>query len=194
MHAWFDMGLRLSRVCGERADMRLTPEQQAQAFAAYGVRANQACDRCGKVLAEIHWTRRDMPETYCSRLCRDGVERTNGRCSGCCVDLFGKRRGARWCSDTCRMRNRVKDSANNPKTLIQKIGLTETEINLGYHPTRTALFTDNPKKNRPQRQLPRTGGCKLSTYEGPLVQTAIGNREPISVLNAAIPVWKAGAS
>jgi hypothetical protein len=194
MRAWFDMGLLPSRVCGEQADMRLTPEQQARAFAAYGVCANQACDRCGKVLAEVRWTRRDMPETYCSRLCRDGVQRQNGQCSGCGVDLAGKRRGARWCSDTCRMRNRVKDSANNPKTPIQNIELAATEIDLGYDPTRTALFTANPKRNRPQRQLAQTGGRKLLTYEALPVQEAIGIREPISVLEAAIPIWKAGAS
>src|ERR1700694_1136613 len=140
MHAWFDTGLWPSRACGERTDMRLTAEQQARVLATHGVCANQACDGCGKVLAEVRWTRRDMPEIYCSRLCRDGVERTNGRCAGCGVNLVGKRRGARWCSDACRMRNRVKDSANNPKTYIQNIELTGTEIDLGYHPTRTALF------------------------------------------------------
>jgi len=104
--------------------MKLTTDQQAGVFAKYSVRVNEACDRCGKVLAEVRWTWRDMPETYCSQLCRDGVERTKGRCDGCGVDLAGKRRGARWCSDSCRMRSRVKDSANNPKTLVQNIGLT----------------------------------------------------------------------
>jgi hypothetical protein len=137
--------------------MKLTTEQQARALEACGVCANEACDECRKVLAEVRWTRRDMPETYCSQLCRDGVERGIGRCDGCGVDLAGKRRGARWCSDTCRMRNRGKDSANNPKTLIQKMGLTETEIDLGYDPTRTTLFTDNPKRNHPQREIARTG-------------------------------------
>ncbi len=116
--------------------MRLTAEQQARCFAEHGVCANEACDKCGRVLAEVRWTRRDMPETYCSQLCRDG---------------------ARWCSDTCRMRNRVKDSANNPKTYTQKIGLTGTEIDLGYNPTRTALFTHNPKRNRPQLEIARAG-------------------------------------
>lgn len=141
----------------EETTVRLTVEQQAKAFAAYGVCVNEVCDRCGKVLAEVRWTRRDMRETYCSQLCRDGVERSISRCDGCGVDLAGKRRGARWCSDTCRMRNRVKDSANNPKTYTQKIGLKGTEIDLGYNPTRTALFTDNPKRNRPQREIARTG-------------------------------------
>jgi hypothetical protein len=137
--------------------MRLSAEQQAKVFAKHGVCANEACDRCTKVLSEVRYTRKDMPETYCSRLCRDGVERLKGRCDGCRVDLAGKRRGARWCSDTCRMRSRVKDSANNPKTPTQNIGLTDAEPDLGYHPTRTALFTANPKRNRPLSEIGGAG-------------------------------------
>jgi hypothetical protein len=103
--------------------MRLTVELQVKALEKYRVCVNEACDRCGKALAEVRWTRIDMPETYCSRLCRDGVKRVNGRCDGCGVDLAGMRRGARWCSDTCRMRRRFKDLANNPKAPIQNTGL-----------------------------------------------------------------------
>jgi hypothetical protein len=125
--------------------MRLTAEQQARCFAEHGVCANEACDKCGRVLAEVRWTRRDMPETHCSQLCRDGVERGIGRCEGCGVELAGKRRGARWCSDVCRMRNRVKDSANNPKTPIENIGFIAPEIAFGYDSTKTALLGDNPK-------------------------------------------------
>jgi len=102
--------------------MRLTAEQ-ATVMAVYGVYANEACDKCGTVLTETRWTRKDRAEAYCSLLCRDGVQRVSGRCVGCSVELIGKRRGARWCSDTCRMRNRVKNSANNPKTPIENVGL-----------------------------------------------------------------------
>src|SRR5712672_3610967 len=137
--------------------MRLSAEQQVRLLAEHGACANEACDKCGKVLAEIRWTRKDMPETYCSRFCRDGVEWVKGRCDGCGVDLAGKRRGARWCSDTCRMRSRVKDSANKPKTSTQNTGFTEPKIGLGYDPTTMALFTDNPKTNRPHREVERTG-------------------------------------
>jgi hypothetical protein len=137
--------------------MRLTAEQRARVFTEHGVCANEACDRCRKVLAEVSWTRKNMSEAYCSRLCRDGVERLKGLCDGCGVDLAGKRRGARWCSDTCRMRKRIKDSAINPKTYTQKIGLTGTDIDLGYDPTKKARFIDNPKRNRPQREIARTG-------------------------------------
>lgn len=103
--------------------MRLTAEQQKILRAKYGICLNEACDRCGRLLAEVRYTRKDQPETYCSRLCRDGADRLKGRCDGCGVDLAAKRRGARWCSDVCRMRNRVKNSPNNPKTPIQNIGL-----------------------------------------------------------------------
>ena len=104
--------------------VRLNAEQQKKAFEKYGVWLNEACDKCGKLLAEVRYTRKDRPETYCSRLCRDGVDRMKGRCDGCGVDLSEKRRGARWCSDACRMRKKVKDSPNNPKRPIQNIELT----------------------------------------------------------------------
>jgi hypothetical protein len=110
--------------CGEQADMKLTAELTRRAFELYGVWLNEACDRCGKLLREVRYTRKDEPETYCSRLCRDGVDRRKGFCDGCGVDLAGKRRGARWCSDACRMRKKVKDSPNNPKRPIQNIELT----------------------------------------------------------------------
>jgi hypothetical protein len=103
--------------------MRLTAEQQAKVLAGYGVWVKEACDRCTKLLAEVRWTRKDLPETYCSQFCRDGIDQVKGRCDSCGVELGGKRRGARWCSDACRMRKKVRDSANKPKTLIQNIGL-----------------------------------------------------------------------
>jgi len=103
--------------------MKLTAEQRAKVLTERGVCANEACDKCGRVLAEVRWTRRDLPETYCSQQCRDGVQPAKGRCNGCGVELTGKRRGARWCSDTCRMRMKVRDSTNKPKTLIENIGL-----------------------------------------------------------------------
>jgi hypothetical protein len=113
----------VTRRPAEGMTVKLTAELQARAFALYGVWVNEACDKCGKLLAEIRYTRKDKPETYCSRLCRDGVARVKSRCDGCGVDLAGKRRGARWCSDTCRMRKQVKDLPNKPKTPIQNIGL-----------------------------------------------------------------------
>ena len=58
--------------------MRLSAEQKARVIAVYGVYANAACDKCGKVLSDIRWTQKDMPETYCSRTCRDGRGKQTG--------------------------------------------------------------------------------------------------------------------
>jgi hypothetical protein len=67
------------------------------------------------------------------------------------------------------MRSRAKDSPNNPKSLVENIGLTGTEIGLGYDPTRTALFPHNPKNNRPYREFRNTTGVSKS-FGGRLAQ------------------------
>ena len=86
--------------------MRLTAEQQARVFAEYGVCVNEACDRCGKFLAEVRWIRKDKQETYCSQLCRDnGVSKSvnDGKCGYCGLKLpSDHRRDAQYCDRTCR--------------------------------------------------------------------------------------------
>lgn len=54
--------------------MKLTSEQQKQIRDKHGICVNEACDRCGHVLAEVRFTRKDEPGEWCSRECRDGVE------------------------------------------------------------------------------------------------------------------------
>ena len=88
------------------ANLRLTAEQQARTFASFGCCVNEACDRCGEVLAEVRWTRKDRPETYCSQLCRDnGLPKlvNDGKCRYCGLTLpSDRRRGAQYCDRTCR--------------------------------------------------------------------------------------------
>jgi hypothetical protein len=50
--------------------MKLTAELRTKIFAAHGIYVNEACEKCGKVLAALRWTWRGMPEAYCSQLCR----------------------------------------------------------------------------------------------------------------------------
>jgi hypothetical protein len=66
-------------VCGARADVRLTAEQQKVLLTEYGVYANEACDPRHKILPEVRWTRKDMPETYCSRTWAAGKGNPDGR-------------------------------------------------------------------------------------------------------------------
>lgn len=52
--------------------MKLNREQQRTLTRDCGIRANEACDKCGKILGAIRYTRRNEPGECCSRECRDG--------------------------------------------------------------------------------------------------------------------------
>lgn len=52
--------------------MRLRREQQERLTHELGIRANEACDKCGKILGAVRYTRRNAPGEWCSRECRDG--------------------------------------------------------------------------------------------------------------------------
>ncbi len=56
--------------------MKLTSEQQLRISELHGVCVNEACDKCGKVLAEVRFTVKDQSGEWCSRLCRDGQDQT----------------------------------------------------------------------------------------------------------------------
>ena len=52
--------------------MKLTSEQAYQALANHGCYVTEACDKCGKLLAEVRFTVKGEPGEWCSRECRDG--------------------------------------------------------------------------------------------------------------------------
>ena len=109
--------------------MQLTEVQSRELLLTHGVYVTGACDRCGKILGAVRYTRRDEPGEWCSELCRDGFERKGGMCLHCGVSLKGKRKGAFYCGRTCRMREgrrSSKDSQIIVNTHIQKSGLTDT--------------------------------------------------------------------
>jgi|SRR5215469_14778839 len=62
--------------------MRLTSQQQDALRRERGIFANEACDRCGKLLGSVRYTRKGEPGEWCSELCRDGVERKADRKRG----------------------------------------------------------------------------------------------------------------
>jgi hypothetical protein len=74
----------------------------------------EGCDCCGMVLNQsFRFTIAGRPEVYCSATCRDltffGDPRevkkrsTPGKCVYCGGTLKGKKRGALYCDDVCRM-------------------------------------------------------------------------------------------
>jgi hypothetical protein len=84
--------------------MKLSPEQSRKIFLEYGCWLTSACDKCGKLLGSVRYTCKGQESEWCSALCRDGEERQLGVCRGCGASLNGKRKGARWCDDSCRKR------------------------------------------------------------------------------------------
>jgi hypothetical protein len=112
--------------------MRLTEDQSRALLANRGVYVTEACDKCGKPLGHIRFTRFGQKGEWCSRLCRDGVEHKAGVCRGCGASLNGKRKGALFCSDVCRMRLRSQNGANNPKTPMQNTPLTDAFLASGH--------------------------------------------------------------
>ncbi len=125
--------------------MQLTEGQSRKLMRMHRVYVTEACDRCGAVLGSIRWTIRGEPGAWCSQKCRDGIERQARTCYGCGVSLLGKRKGAHFCSDVCRMRQRILDRPNKPKTKIQNATLTDTIPRLSYEvPTPTSKALKSP--------------------------------------------------
>jgi hypothetical protein len=83
--------------------VKLAGEQQLRIRELRGACGNEACDKCGKVLAEVRFTVKDQPGEWCSRLCRDGEVANRGNCQHCKSALpIGFRRGARYCDAACK--------------------------------------------------------------------------------------------
>jgi hypothetical protein len=81
---------------------------------------NEACDRCGALLGAVRFTRAGESSVWCSRKCRDGANaHAPGTCRACGASLAGLRRGTKFCSAVCRVReNRksqtIQNSRNEP--------------------------------------------------------------------------------
>jgi hypothetical protein len=74
-----------------------------------GVYAIETCDHCGRILGPVRFTRAEVSNVWCSRQCRDGADaHAPGTCWTCGASLAGLRRGARFCSATCRKRENRK--------------------------------------------------------------------------------------
>jgi hypothetical protein len=105
--------------------MKLTEAQSRELLRSHGIYVTEVCNECRKVLGPVRFTRYGEPGVWCSRLCRDGVERKAGACRSCGASLEGKRKGALFCSDVCRKRQSVEDRRNIAESPIQNKGLTD---------------------------------------------------------------------
>jgi hypothetical protein len=156
--------------------VQLNSQQGYELLRRYGVFARECCDKCGTVLGAVRFTRKGRPEaTYCSRLCRDGADKhPPGTCQGCAASLTGLRRGTKFCSDVCRVRESRKSqttqiSRNTPR---KTKALTGAGIGFGCPYTKTAgngHFADGDRKRieasarqrNPQLRIIPRGGASL---------------------------------
>jgi len=53
--------------------MRLSEEQSHALLERYGASLTEVCDKCGKILGHVRFTRYGEQGEWCARLCRDGV-------------------------------------------------------------------------------------------------------------------------
>jgi endogenous inhibitor of DNA gyrase (YacG/DUF329 family) len=105
--------------------MQLTQVQSRDLLQKHGVYVTEACDKCGKILGPVRFTRAGQAGEWCSKRCRDGFERKPGACLGCGVSLNGKRKGAVFCSDVCRKRWRIEIYRIIAETPIEKSALSD---------------------------------------------------------------------
>ena len=123
--------------------MKLAREQQVALRQSYGMCVKEACDSCGKILGAVRWTRRGELGEWCSQLCRDGeAAKPIGACHGCGAPLTGKRKGTKFCGDTCRKRDAKRngrDRRNYPGMALESKPLTEAGKGFGYSAARTAV-------------------------------------------------------
>jgi hypothetical protein len=96
--------------------MRLSEARSRELLHLYGAYVTEACDRCGAAIGPNRWTICGEPGAWCSKKCRDGAVRRAGVCQGCGVSINGKKKHARFCSDVCRKRQRVREQTSNPET------------------------------------------------------------------------------
>jgi hypothetical protein len=89
--------------------MMLTTKQSYELLAKHGCYVKEICDECNKLLGAIRFTRLGQTRVWCSRECRDGTQaHAPGTCWSCGVSLAGLRRGTRFCSAVCRVRESRK--------------------------------------------------------------------------------------
>lgn len=97
--------------------MNLSTDCSQMLLKRFGCYANESCDKCGRLLGPVRYTRSGENGAWCSRECRDGKEaHPPGTCIVCGASLSGLRRGTRFCSDVCRKReNRKSQTCQNSR-------------------------------------------------------------------------------
>jgi hypothetical protein len=109
--------------------MRLTAQQSYELLAKHGCYIKEVCDRCGKGIGPVCYTRAGDSGVWCSRKCRGGANAREPRtCKHCKAKLpEGKRRGTAFCDDACRKASRRDEGIQD-----SKLSRTKQSIYAGF--------------------------------------------------------------
>lgn len=109
--------------------MMLSAELRERLKGERGICLHELCDRCGRLLDAVRYTRLAQSGAWCSRPCRDGADAHEpGTCKTRKARLpEGKRRGAAYCDDACKQAaHRLRTDVRLSK--ISKLSVTKTPI------------------------------------------------------------------
>jgi hypothetical protein len=123
--------------------MRLTVEQSRQALAEHGCYVTEACDKDGKLLGYVRYTRRGEPGEWCSEICRDGSAAVQVRQAR----RIGRPR-LRLSAEgrVSHRRTQIREATRRRRAVIKNgpqptdgKSLTDAILRFGYTPTRTGI-------------------------------------------------------
>jgi len=149
--------------------MKLTAQQAYALLEKHGCYITEICDRCGKGIGPVRFTRRDDSGVWCSRECRDGKKATtpiadSRTCLECGVRLKGKRADSQFCSDAHKMRyhrqaaksSTSQNGGNSRNMPIQNTSLTDAQNPGPALPTNQPIEAPSRNTEEPSRG-PRNG-------------------------------------
>ena len=104
--------------------MKLTKEQSQKLLRERGIWVTEACDKCGRLLGSVRYTRRGEPGEWCSESCRDGVD------AGAVSDER-RRKGGRprkYSSESARQRAERVQTADRQRAFRDRLRVTGNPI------------------------------------------------------------------
>lgn len=104
--------------------VKLNREQGQRLLQERGIWVTEVCDKCGRLLESVRWTRRGGPGEWCSAACRDGIKTAplkakSKTCRQCGVSLYGKRADSEFCSDVHRKRFAKSSTPQNGRFIAE---------------------------------------------------------------------------
>lgn len=104
--------------------MLLSSELRAQLQCDRGLYVTEACDRCGKLLGPVRYTRRSDVGMWCSRGCRDGVTAAEKRI----LSKGGRPRKYKSNAEKCRAhRSRIENLLTDTKPALGPLKTNELQ-------------------------------------------------------------------